>query len=92
MAWDHWYREYDHSPSLQARLAIVRRQIAAALDLCPPGPIRIISLCAGDGRDLVGALLLDRRRLDAMAEAARAVGRPEAADRIPTLELEAASQ
>ena len=43
-------------------------------------------------RELVGALLLDRRRLDAMAEAARAVGRPEAADRIATLVLEAASQ
>lgn len=39
---------------------------------------------------LVGALLSDRRRLDAMAESARAVGRPEAADRIADAVLEAA--
>lgn len=41
------------------------------------------SECTGDHlRELVGALLADRRRLGAMAEAAAAVGRPEAADRI----------
>jgi UDP-N-acetylglucosamine--N-acetylmuramyl-(pentapeptide) pyrophosphoryl-undecaprenol N-acetylglucosamine transferase len=33
-------------------------------------------------RGLVGALLSDPRRLEAMAEAARSVGRPEAADRV----------
>jgi UDP-N-acetylglucosamine--N-acetylmuramyl-(pentapeptide) pyrophosphoryl-undecaprenol N-acetylglucosamine transferase len=33
-------------------------------------------------RDLVGALLADRPRLAAMAEASRAVGRPEAADTV----------
>ena len=37
--------------------------------------------CSGERlRELVGALLSDRRRLDAMAEAARSVGRPDAAD------------
>lgn len=39
--------------------------------------------CTGERlRELVGALLTDRRRLAVMAEAARAVGRPEAADRV----------
>ena len=40
--------------------------------------------CTGDHllRGLVGAPLSDRHRLEAMAEAARAAGRPEAADRI----------
>ena len=39
--------------------------------------------CTGERlRGLVGALLADRRRLEAMAEAARAVGRPDAADRV----------
>ena len=39
--------------------------------------------CTGETlRAVVGALLSDRRRLEAMAEAARAVGRPEAADRV----------
>jgi len=40
-------------------------------------------------RELVGALLSDRPRLEAMGEAARSVGRPEAADRIADLVLEA---
>lgn len=38
-------------------------------------------------RALVGALLADRRRLEAMADSARAVGRPEAADEIAGLVL-----
>jgi UDP-N-acetylglucosamine--N-acetylmuramyl-(pentapeptide) pyrophosphoryl-undecaprenol N-acetylglucosamine transferase len=39
--------------------------------------------CTGEHlRELVGALLADRHRLEAMADAARAVGRPEAADRV----------
>ena len=39
--------------------------------------------CTGEHlRGLVGALLSDRHRLDAMAEAARAAGRPDAADRV----------
>jgi UDP-N-acetylglucosamine--N-acetylmuramyl-(pentapeptide) pyrophosphoryl-undecaprenol N-acetylglucosamine transferase len=39
--------------------------------------------CTGEHlRGLVGALLSDRHRLGAMAEAARAAGRPEAADRV----------
>jgi UDP-N-acetylglucosamine--N-acetylmuramyl-(pentapeptide) pyrophosphoryl-undecaprenol N-acetylglucosamine transferase len=39
--------------------------------------------CTGERlRGLVGALLSDRHRLDAMAESARAAGRPDAADRV----------
>ena len=38
-------------------------------------------------RELVGALLSDRPRLEAMGESARSVGRPEAADRIADLVL-----
>lgn len=39
--------------------------------------------CTGEGlRSLVGALLSDRRRLEAMAEASAALGRPDAADRV----------
>jgi len=43
-------------------------------------------------RELVGALLSDRPRLEAMGEAARGVGRPEAADRIAGLVLEVAAR
>jgi UDP-N-acetylglucosamine--N-acetylmuramyl-(pentapeptide) pyrophosphoryl-undecaprenol N-acetylglucosamine transferase len=49
--------------------------------------------CTGERlRELVGALLSDRRRLQAMAEAARAAGRPEAADRVADVVLEAAGR
>ena len=41
---------------LRKRLAIVQAQIRDALDRCAPGPIRVISMCAGQGHDLIGAL------------------------------------
>lgn len=65
--WDAWYRQYDLLPSLQARLRIVRQQIVAALNECRAGPIRIVSVCAGDGRDLLGALPEHPRRNDVTA-------------------------
>ncbi len=43
-------------------------------------------------RELVGALLSDRPRLEAMGESARSVGRPEAADRIAALVVKVASR
>ncbi len=43
-------------------------------------------------RELVGALLSDRPRLEAMGDAARSVGRPEAADRIADIVLGVASR
>ena len=47
--------------------------------------------CTGERlRALVGALLSDRRRLEAMAESARAMGKPDAADRIAEAVLEVA--
>ncbi|MGA3142810.1 MAG: AMP-binding protein [Verrucomicrobiota bacterium] len=67
MDWNEWYKQYDSFPSLQARLRIVCEQIAATLDDCPAGSIRIVSICAGDGRDLIGALLNHSRRNDVVA-------------------------
>jgi hypothetical protein len=34
----------------------VQRHIRATLDACAPGPIHIVSLCAGQGRDLIEAI------------------------------------
>lgn len=67
LEWSEWHRQYDVVPSLQARLHCVREQIAAALHACPPGPIRVLSVCAGDGRDLTGALAAHPRRADVSA-------------------------
>jgi hypothetical protein len=34
----------------------VQRHVRAALDACAPGPIRLVSMCAGQGHDVLGAL------------------------------------
>lgn len=67
MAWAEWHKRYETSLLLLARLRIVREQIVAALDEYPCGPIKIVSLCAGDGRDLIEALTDHPRRADVTA-------------------------
>lgn len=54
--WIEWHAGYDRDSPLRARLAIVQRRIREVLDAAPPGPLRIVSMCAGQGRDLLGAL------------------------------------
>ena len=56
MDWYDWHSAYETSPTLQARLRLVQAQLARALDACPDDHVRVISLCAGDGRDLIGVL------------------------------------
>ena len=60
--WLEWHRRYDSEAGLAARLRLVQEEIRVALDRCPPGPIAIVSICAGDGRDLLGALRDHPRR------------------------------
>jgi hypothetical protein len=63
-----WHDAYDDpTSSLAARLAIVRRRLAEALDRCPPGPIRVVSMCAGQGHDVLGVLPDHPRRDDVRA-------------------------
>ena len=72
--WQDWHRAYDDPDSpLARRLAIVQQCIADALDAAPPGPVRVISMCAGEGRDLLGVLAAPsaRRRCDRSARRAR---------------------
>lgn len=55
--WSTWHEAYDDpESSLARRLAVVRRRIGEALDRCRPGQIRVLSMCAGEGRDLLGLL------------------------------------
>ena len=55
--WVNWHAAYDDpSSSLSVRLRLVRQHLSSALDQAPPGPIRLISLCAGQGRDVLGVL------------------------------------
>ena len=49
-----WHELYDDpGSSLPRRLALVREVLRAELD-ARPGPVRVVSLCAGDGRDILG--------------------------------------
>ena len=65
MDWRDWLRDYDDpSSALSRRLLIVQAEIRAALDRLPSRPWQVISLCAGDGRDLLGVLADHPRRVD----------------------------
>jgi hypothetical protein len=86
MDWHTWHDAYDTPDSyLGRRLALVRERIRLALDEAPPGLLTAVSVCAGQGRDLIGVLAGHPRRSDVRArlveldgrnaeEAARAAG------------------
>ena len=65
--WVDWHTGYAPGTPLSRRLAVVQGLIRTALDSRAPEPIRVISLCAGDGRDLLGAITDHPRRLDVIA-------------------------
>jgi hypothetical protein len=63
--WQEWHAAYDDPASrLSRRLAVVQGFLSKALDRQPPGPIRLLSLCAGEGRDVIGVLRDHPRRED----------------------------
>ncbi|MBA3303487.1 MAG: class I SAM-dependent methyltransferase family protein [Acidimicrobiia bacterium] len=60
-----WHDEYGQPGSrLHLRLLVVQDLIALALDDLPPGPIRVLSLCAGQGHDLLTVARRHRRGRD----------------------------
>lgn len=67
--WVQWHRMYDVAGSpLQQRLAIVEGFVRDALDAAPAdGPIQILSLCAGQGRDVIDVVAAHPRRADVHA-------------------------
>lgn len=89
MDWHAWHDRYDRTDhAFTQRLRTVRDRIRDELDRLPPGPIRIVSVCAGQGRDVIGALAghpragdvsvrlveLDPRNVEHAREAAAAAG------------------
>ena len=67
--WAEWHDAYSRPGSgLDERLRAVRAQIARRLDETAPNPVRVISACAGDGRDLLGVLAArsDASRVNAL--------------------------
>jgi hypothetical protein len=84
--WHAWHTEYDDpSSSLSKRLEVVREQLRDLLTE-HDGPVRAISMCSGDGRDLLPVLArtspqaqallveLDRQLCDGAVRAAAALG------------------
>jgi hypothetical protein len=66
--WVAWHLGYDDpASSLSLRLERVRAHLARAIDEAPPGPITLISLCAGQGHDVLGVLPEHPRRDDVTA-------------------------
>ncbi len=60
-----WHEDYDRPGSaLHLRLLVVQDLIASALDELPSGPVQVISMCAGQGRDLIGVARRHQRGSD----------------------------
>ena len=61
--WHAWHESYDRPDSrLSARLAVVQRFLRDAIDRAPKGRVGILSLCAGQGRDVIGVVADHPRR------------------------------
>ena len=66
--WVAWHAAYDDpSSALSARLRRVQSHLQTAVDRAPAGPVRLVSLCAGQGRDVIGVLSHHPRRDDVRA-------------------------
>ncbi len=91
--WVDWHKGYSPGSPLAKRLAVVQDLIRTALDGCAPGVIRVISVCAGDGRDLLSVLEDHPRRGDVLARLVEldpdlaALGRERAAGISPYIEV-----
>lgn len=65
--WSAWHAMYDDPrSSLSRRLALVREQLAVILDSSGPGRVRLLSMCAGDGRDVLPVLASNRTQASAV--------------------------
>ena len=65
--WSGWPEKAYQRERYQQRLLVVQEQLAECLNiaLCSPG--HILSICAGDGRDVIGVLRSHPRRRDVAA-------------------------
>ena len=66
--WQKWHQAYeDPTTPLSRRLAVVQGRISDTVDHAQAGAIRVVSMCAGSGRDLIGVLADHPRRADVTA-------------------------
>jgi hypothetical protein len=62
MDWAKWHDLYEVSTPLKERLIAVREQIAAAASKVTGKSWHLVSICAGDGRDVIGTFAADERQ------------------------------
>jgi hypothetical protein len=66
--WHAWHDAYDEPGSLLSRrLSAVQERVRIALDEAPAGPLTVLSMVAGQGRDLLPVLAAHPRRDDVRA-------------------------
>jgi hypothetical protein len=66
--WVRWHEPYqDPASALSVRLRLVQEALRAALDRASAGPVRLVSLCAGQGRDVIDVLADHARAADVSA-------------------------
>jgi hypothetical protein len=87
--WHSWHSAYDDPQSWQARrLVTVQERIRIALDAAPPGPLVVLSLVAGEGRDLLPVLADHPRRNEVTARLVEIDPRNAAAARAAARDLD----
>jgi hypothetical protein len=63
-----WHESYDDPDSaLSLRLRLVQAGVREALDRLPAGPVVMVSMCAGQGRDVIDVVAEHPRRDDVRA-------------------------
>jgi Putative methyltransferase len=63
--WVRWHDAYgDPDSALSQRLRVVQAAVRRGLDEAPAGPLRLISMCAGQGRDVIDVVAEHPRRPD----------------------------
>jgi hypothetical protein len=54
--WTRWHADYESETPLQRRLEIVKQHVADVLRSGSGRGLAVLSICSGDGRDVLGAL------------------------------------
>jgi len=77
--WRNWPARAYERPTYRNRLGAVKQHLSESLDQAPEGEVTIISLCAGDGRDVIDVASVHPRRRDVAAWLVEADARSVAA-------------
>jgi hypothetical protein len=65
--WVRWPERAYRNESYRSRLRTVQDHVAECIDAVDSGSVQIISICAGDGRDVIDVVRSHRRRDDVRA-------------------------